>query len=152
MPQQNNAYGFFNSEFMKPFTNYSSVPSVDTKAFAEAMRKNTEAMNEAMQLAGEGSQAFAQRCSEIMSQFVEDQSTIAKEMFTEGSPEEKIAKQTDIMKKNYEKSVLNVRELSDMISKSNIEASNIINKRVSASLGEIKSMLDKTNSNEKKSA
>ncbi len=146
--QPNYMNAFFNNDVMKSMSTYTTFP-VDTKAVADAVRKNTQAMNEAMQLAGEGSQAFAQRCSEIMTQFVEDQSEIAKEMFSEGSPEEKISKQADIIKKNYEKTVSNVRELTDMISKSNVEASNIINKRVTASLSEMKTMLNKANGTKK---
>ena len=88
----------------------------------------------------------AQNQAEIISKLVEDNSSLVKELANEGTPEEKIAKHADLIKKNYEKSVANWREISDIASKSGKEASDIINKRVAASLTEIKSSLGKKGS------
>lgn len=152
MPQQNTTNAFWNNDFLKSMSGFSSFP-MDTKSVVDSARKNTQAMNDAMKLCGENSQAFMKRCTEIMSQLVEDQSALAKEIMSEGSPEQKIAKQAEMMRKNYERSVTNLRELSDMLNKSNTEASDLINKRVTASFSEIKSMLENaTSSQNKKSA
>lgn len=146
MAQQNNPFEqFFKNDFAKNLPGMSSFP-FDMKALMDLQRKNFQAGIAAQQVVLESCQAIGQRHAEIMTQLVEDNATIAKEILTEGTPEQKIAKQADMVKKSHEKSVTNLRELADMINKSNIEASDIINKRISASLNEIKSALEKTKS------
>ncbi len=134
---------FAQNDFTKAFENFQSMP-FDLRDMMETQRKNIQAFSEAQQMAMEGLQAAAQRQSEILSQLVEDNSSLAREMMGEGSPEQKIAKNADIFKKLYEKTVSNMHEISDILSKSNVEASKIINKRVSASMSELKSAVEKT--------
>ncbi len=142
MAQQQNPFTdfFSQSDFSKLFENYQSMP-FDMKALLETQRKNIQAISEANQRAMEGVQAIAQRQAEILSQIVEDNSSLAKEMMTEGTPEEKIAKNAKIFKSVYERTVGSMQELSEMISKSNQDASKIINKRVAATMNEIQSSL-----------
>ncbi|MCD8526155.1 MAG: TIGR01841 family phasin [Alphaproteobacteria bacterium] len=146
MAKNDNPFAQFfpNNDFSKLYEQFQAAP-FDLKAIMEAQRKNVQAFTDAQQVAMESIQALAQRQSEIISQMVEDQSSLAKEMMGEGTPESKIAKNADMFKKIYERTVVSMRELSDMISKSNVEASNIINKRVSAGMTELKSALEKNN-------
>lgn len=137
-------------DFTKLFgTNFAAgLPSTanfpfDVQSLLETQRKNLQAFSEALQVVVESSQTIAQNQAEIISKLVEDNSSLVKELANEGTPEEKIAKHADLIKKNYEKSVANWREISDIASKSGKEASDIINKRVAASLTEIKSSLGK---------
>ena len=148
MPQQDNNFmsQFLGKDFSAYFTQ-APGSQLDVSSLMETHRKNTQAATDAMKVAGEGMQAYAQRCTELMSQLMEDQSKLANELMSEGSPEEKISKQADLIQKSYDKSVGNVKELADLVSKSNQEAGELINKRVSASLNEIKGALS-----EKKSA
>jgi phasin family protein len=134
---------FAQNDFSKFFENYQSMP-FDMNAFLETQRKNVEALTNAQQLAMGGLQALAQRQSEILSQIVEDNSSLAKGMMSEGTPEEKISKNAKLFKTIYERSIKNMKELSEMINKSNMEASEIINKRVTASMNEIQTSLEKT--------
>lgn len=142
MAQDNPFAEFFkNNDFAKAFEQYQNLP-FDMQAIMDIQRKNVEAMTEAQQLAVHGMQSFAQRQSEIVSQIMEDNSVIAKEMMGEGSPEEKMAKNADMFKTVYERTIKNMTDLSEMIQKSNEEASGVISNRVSASMGEIKSALE----------
>ena len=70
-------------------------------------------------------------------------------MLNEGTPEEKIAKNAKMFKTIYERTVESMSELSEMINKSNQEASTIINKRVAATMNEIQSSLEKTQAGKK---
>ena len=137
---------FFGKDFQSFFSNLPTVQDVpfDTDALMELQRRNFQALTEAQQLAVEGLQAVAQRQSEIIAQMVEDNSAIARDIISEGSPEQKVAKHTDLVKKVYERSVTNYREISDMLEKSGQEAADIINKRISASLNELKSAMEKS--------
>mgnify|MGYP000957783618 CR=1 FL=1 len=134
---------FAGNDFAKLFDQFQASP-FDLKAIMEAQRKNVQAFTDAQQVAMDSLQALAQRQTEIISQIVEDQSLVAKELMGEGTPESKIAKNADLFKKIYERTVGNVRELSDMMNKSNVEASNIINKRVAAGMSELKTAIEKT--------
>ncbi len=148
---QNNPFAefFAQNDFAKFFDNYKSLP-FDMNSFMETQRKNVQALTNAQQLAIDGLQAVAQRQSEILSQLVEDNSNLAKEMMSEGTPEEKIAKNAELFKTVYERSIKNMKDLADMINKANTEASEIINKRVTATMNEIQSSLEK--SQQKKAA
>ena len=116
----------------------------DFKAVMESQRKNFEALTEAQQLAMEGLQNVAQRQTEILSQVMEDNANLAKEVMGEGTPEQKVAKQADLIRKNYEKSITNIKEIGAIMNKSNQKASDIINKRVTDSLTEVKAILEKS--------
>lgn len=144
MAQKNPFADFFaQSDFSKIFENYQSNP-FDLKALLETQRKNIQALTEANKIAVGNLQAIAQRQTEILSQIVEDNSSLAKEMMTEGTPEEKIAKNAKLFKNVYERTVGSMKELSKIINKSNEEASTIINKRVAATMNEIQSSLEKS--------
>ncbi|MFK7838957.1 MAG: phasin family protein [Bdellovibrionales bacterium] len=133
---QNNIGNFFES--------YNKSP-IDMKSFLETQRKNFQALSEVQQKTFEGIQEIAQRQSAILSQIVEDNSEIAKQALTEGTPEEKIAQNAEIFKKTYERNIDGFQEISDLVAKSNQQASGILNKRVSASVNELKSAIKKPN-------
>ncbi len=153
MAQPKNPFAdfFAQNDFAKLFDNYKN-PAFDMKSFMETQRKNIQAVTQAQQLAFHGLQAVAQRQGEIISQIVEDNSALAKELMSEGTPEEKISKNAEIFKDVYERSVSSMKELADMIGKANQEATTVINKRVSATMNEIQMSLEKTQEKAQKKA
>lgn len=124
---------------------------VDMSTLMESGRKTFQALTEAQQIAIESMQTIAQRQSEILSQFVQDQSAIARDIVNEGTPEEKVARSAELMRRNYEKTINATREVADMLGKSTREASDIINKRVTAALSEIKDSVEEAPSSKKSS-
>ncbi len=136
---------FSQSDFSNMFENFQASP-FDVQALLESQMKNVQALSEAQQIAVDNLQTLAQRQSAFLSQMVEDNSKIAKEMMAEGTPETKLAKNADLFKKLYEKSVANLSEISDMLNTSGQKASGVLNKRVSASMNEIKDSLQKSKS------
>lgn len=131
------------TNFSKFFEPYQQSP-LDVKTLLEANRKNILAMSELQQATMENIQDIAARQNEILSRMLEDNALIAKGMMSEGTPEEKMAKNADIFKDMYERSMKSMKELSEVINASHDKTSQIINKRVSASMKEIKSSLEKT--------
>lgn len=134
------AKNFF-EQWIKPDMT-KSIPGVanmpfDMKTVMDSGRKTFQALTEAQQLAVESMQTIAQRQAEIMSQIVQDQSQIAREIINEGTPEEKIARGAELVRRAYEKTVSGMREVNDMMNKSNREATDIINKRVACALSEL---------------
>ena len=116
---------------------FSATP-VDMKTIMESSRKTIQAITEAQQIAIESLQTIAQRQGEIMSQFVQDQSAIARDVANEGTPEEKIARSAELMRQTFEKTISSSREVADLLNKSTREASDIINNRVATAFDEIK--------------
>lgn len=120
------------------------VPGVDVDSLMASQRKNIEAVTAANQLAVEGLQAVIRRQAEILRQSLEEGSALMSDLMTAGSPEDKAAKQADIVKASFEKALSNARELAELVAKSNTEAAEILSKRFSESLDELKVAIAKT--------
>lgn len=114
------------------------VPGVDMDSLLASQRKNIEAITAANQLAVEGLQAVIRRQAEILRQSLEESSALMSDLMAAGSPEDKAAKQTDLVKAAFEKALANSRELAELVAKSNTEAAEILSRRFSESLDELK--------------
>jgi phasin family protein len=130
-------FPFFESDFAKTMAKMK-MPGVDVESMLTTQRKNFEAMVHANQLALEGLQAVMRRQVEIFREMVDEASTQVQDIAKEPSAQEKVVKQIGAIQDSFESTLSNMRELSEMLSKSNIEASSIINERVNASLEEFK--------------
>jgi phasin family protein len=109
-----------------------------------SQRKNIEAFTKSVQTATEGAAAVARRQAEILGAALEQAKTMMREMTVPGSPGETVAKQTEFAKKAFETAMSNARELAEMVESANREAFEIIRKRTSETLDEIrKSVLKK---------
>lgn len=142
---------FSNDDFYSKMANMGGFP-FDMKTMMEAPMKNAQAFTEAQRQAMTNLQGIMQRQAEFVTQMVQSNSEIVRQIAKDGTPEEKVSRQTDLIKKNYEKSVDNMREIADMVSKSSEEASEIIHKRVTTSLNEIKRSLETTTKSKAKTA
>ena len=113
-------------------------PVVGFETVVETQRKNIEALTAANQTAFEGVQALFQRQAELVRTSVEEMTKATTDLWSAASPEEKAAKQADLVKKSYEGAIANLREAIDMLAKSNGQAADMINKRVGESIDELK--------------
>lgn len=118
-------------------------PGVDMDQLLAAQRKNIEALTAANQLAFEGMQAVLRRQGEILRQSLEQANSLISEVMAAGAPEDKVAKNAELTKAAFEKALANMRELAEMVAKSNAEAAEVISKRVSESLDELKLAVQK---------
>ena len=136
-----NKNGFFDvTKVMGDFR----VPGIDLEAAVSSQRKNIEALTQANQLAVEGVQALMRRQVEIARQAMEDFSAMFRDLVQpNGSPEDRFAKQAEYSKHAIEKSVSNAKELTELVTKANTEAFNVINKRVTESLDEVRDFAKK---------
>ncbi|WP_424134734.1 phasin family protein [Roseomonas chloroacetimidivorans] len=119
------------------------VPMVDVEALAAAQRRNLEALSAANRVALEGAQAVARRHMEILQQSMSDMTEAVRGASTGGNPQERAAKQAEIVKASYEKAVTNMKELADLIQKSNAEALTVLNKRFSEAMDEVRGLVAK---------
>jgi len=118
-------------------------PMVDMQQIIAISQKNIEALTAANQVAVEGAQAFVRRQAEIAREAVEEVSSLVGEITAAGTPEDKLARQIELMKQAYEQALTNAKELTELAAKSSEEAAGMIADRVSSSLDEIKAVTKK---------
>jgi len=74
---------------------------------------------------------------------MEEASSAAREVMAADGPEEKAAKQTQIVKDAFQRAVADMRELAELVAKSQADAMEIMHQRVADSLDEIKTVIEK---------
>lgn len=120
------------------------LPGIDMETVLATQRKNIEALTKANQLAIEGLQTVARRQAEILRAGFEEAQTLARDMFQgKASSEDRVSKQTEATKHALEKAFGNARELSEIVGKAQQEAFEIINKRMTESLDEVRDLVKK---------
>jgi len=119
------------------------MPGVNMEHVVASQRRNLEALTAANQLAVQGFQAVTRRQAEILKQTLEQTSQAMREVMAAGSPEDKAARQTELAKEAFERAIANMRELAEMVTKAQTEANEVITKRVTESLDEVKDLLAK---------
>ena len=134
-------FGIPGVDMTKMFANFSA-PGVDMQSLMSSQRKNIEALTQANKVALEGMQAVFRRQAEILKQSIEETTSATRDL-SSGTAQDKVAKQTDIAKHAFEKALANARELSEIVTKANGEAVDLLNKRFSAMLDEFKDAVGK---------
>lgn len=136
-----NSFPFMETDMMKMMSDLR-VPGMDMQKMADMQRKNIEAVNQANQTAVECMQALSRRQMEILRDTMAETSTMMNELMAQGGPEDKLSRQTQLSQEAFERALAHMRELSDMVSKANTEAMEIMTKRVSESLAELREEVD----------
>ncbi|PZP87202.1 MAG: phasin [Azospirillum brasilense] len=124
----------FWSEYQTPSMN---MPSFDVSQAVSFGRRNAEAMTAAGQALSESAQAISRRQAELARQHVEKVLKTTKDMLVNGSPEINTTKQVELAKTMFESSLNNLREVSELVTKSGFEVFDVLNKRASESIEEI---------------
>ena len=141
---KNSTFGnpFADIDYTKMFTEFK-MPGINTDLVAESYRKNVEAISAASQVAIEGMQAVIKRQSEILRESVEEYAQLLRGYTAPTSPEEAAAKQAELAKHAYETTLAHLKELSDLIAKSNADSIELLNKRIGEMLDEVKGLAAK---------
>lgn len=127
------------TKFMGDF----KVPGIDMESMLAAQQKNLQAVTEANKLAMEGLQAVAKRQADVLKQSMEEMASTMQHVMANGAPQDKIAQQAELAKEGFEKVLSNMKEVSEMVAKSNTEAAEVLSKRISQQLEEIKQTVQK---------
>ena len=136
------AFPMLQTDISKMLTEFK-LPGVDLEPMITAQRKNIEALTEANKLVVAGVQAVMKRQAEILQASMEQARAVAREIMVPGSPEAKVAKQAEVVQTAFQAALANMKELADLVTKSNTEAGNVISKRVSEGIDEIKAAVVK---------
>jgi len=130
-------------DFARMFADMKFPAMPDLEAFTTATRRNMEAFTAANRVALEGAQAVARRHMEIMQQSMAEMSEAMRSLAGAETPQARAARQADMVKRAYERAVANLKELSDLIQRSNHEALELLNRRFTESIDELKAMAEK---------
>ncbi len=122
----------YNYAFADMFKN-----AFDYNQLFSTQRRNIEALSAANQAIVEGAQAISRRQAEVVRENVEDFLKASKELMTGGSPETSLTRQSELAKTIFENTLSNMREVTEMATKSGFEAFDVLNKRTAETLEEI---------------
>jgi phasin family protein len=131
------------NEFHKMFAELKMPQMVDMEALMAAHRRNLETLSAANRVALEGAQAVARRNMEIMQQTMAELTEGMRQFSTVEPPQARAVRQADMLKVAYERAVANMQEIGDLIQRSNGEALDLLNKRFTESVDEVKSLVAK---------
>lgn len=120
------------------------MPGFDVDALIALQRRNIEAFSAANKLAADGFKAVATRHAELASAGMDAYFNALRDLFAVQDVQTGAAKQAELTKTTYEKTVANMRELSDLAAKSNVEVFEVLNKRMVEGLDELKTIAGKT--------
>ena len=129
----------FDFDVTKMFADFRFRP-FDVEAVWAAQRRNIEALSQANQAAVAGVQALARRQIELTRETFEGFSTLLRDLATPASTEDRIAKNTEYMKQMLEKGVSHSRELATIATKAGSEAAEVLHRRASEGLDELRAM------------
>lgn len=130
-------------DFTKLFAEMKMPALPDMDAFLAASRRNMEAFTAANKVAVEGAQAIARRHMEIMQQSMTELTEAMKALATMEGPQEKAARQAEMLKQAYQRAVAHMNEMRDLIQHSNAEALALLNKRFAEAMDEVKTLTAK---------
>ncbi len=145
---------FSQADMMKQFSQFkapsmSALPSFDVNQVLSVGRKNAEACTAASQALTESCQAISRRQAELARAQVEKTLKTCKDMLVNGSPEINTTKQVELAKSMFESSLNNMREVYELVAKSNLEAFDKLNRRASQCIEELSATATSTASKKK---
>ncbi len=130
-------------DFTRMFSEMKFPQTMDMEALLTAHRKNMEVLSAANRVAMEGAQALGRRNMEIMQQTMAEMGDSMRALASTDAPQEKAAKQAEMLKHAYERAVGNAKELGDLIQRSNGEAIGLLNARFTEAMEEVKALMAK---------
>ncbi len=133
-------FGVKPEDVMKMFAEFRMPQFVDLEGLAQAQRRNLEALSAANRVALEGAQAVARRHMEIVQSSVSEMTEAMRGLTTAPDPQKAAAQQAELLKAGYERAVANMKEIADLIQKSNSEALALLNRRFAEAMEEIKAL------------
>lgn len=131
-------------DFTRFFGDLKLPAGFDMQALAEATRRNVEAFTAANRIALDGAQSIARRQMEIMQQAFSELTEAMRSMSANETPQQRAARQAEMMKSAYQRAMANIQEVSAMIQRSNTEALALLNKRFTEAMDELRALAQKS--------
>jgi phasin family protein len=117
------------------------VPGVDLDSVMASYRRNMDALTEAGRLAAEGLKTLAERQTQIMRDAMESLRGATAELTAAKDPQEFATKQAEVAKQAFEKASSNLKDLADLVVKSNTASFEVIQARMNQGLAELQDLM-----------
>jgi phasin family protein len=131
------------AEFSKMFSEMKWPVLPDMDGLIAAHRRNLETLSAANRVALEGAQTVAKRHMEIVQQTMQEMTETIRDLAMPGSAQDRAAKQATLIKQAYERAVAHMKELAELIQRSNGEALAMLNQRFAEAMDEVKALAEK---------
>lgn len=128
------------NDYMRMFAEFKPASAIDQGQWLSMCRRNAEAFTAAGTVMTDSVQLVSRRQAEMFRTNMERCIQATKEMMSGGSPELNTTKQAELAKSMFEQSLSNMREVSELITKSSFEAFDVINRRTAESMDEISNL------------
>jgi phasin family protein len=119
------------------FKDMFSNKAFDVNQAFSSSRRDIEAFTAAGNVVAENTQAIARRQAEVARENFDSSLKASKDMMNGGSPD--VSKNAELAKSFFENALSNMRELTEMATKSAFEAFDILNKRAAEKMEEFTS-------------
>lgn len=136
-------FGMKPDDLMKLFSEFRLPPMANLEDLAQSQRRNLEALSAANRIALEGAQAVARRHMEIVQAAMGEMTEAMRSLGASTDPQAQAQRQAELLKAGYERAVANMKEVADLIQKSNAEALDLLNRRFAEAMEEVKRMAAK---------
>jgi phasin family protein len=117
------------------------VPGIDLDGMMASYQKNMDALTEAGRVATEGMKALAERQTQIMRDAMEALRGATAELTSAKDPQDFAARQAEVAKHAFEKASANLKELADLVVKSNTASFEVIQSRMNQGLVELQDLM-----------
>ena len=128
------------SDLQKNFSQFQ-LPGIDLNQWAETYQRNLDAMNQTSQAIATGIQAYAEKQAAMLQASMERAQEAFAEASETGDPSAKATRQLERAKAAYDRAVQDMNEISQIMTKTNAEAMEAIEQRISDSFEEIQKLL-----------
>jgi phasin family protein len=147
--KKNTFENFFSAEKMNEMFSNFQTPMMNIDAVLDVQRKNLETITKVNQKAFDCMQECVKQQSEMVTKMVSEQAKSLQETMNSGTPEQGLQKQAEFAQTSYETSMKNAQEMGEMLTKMNDEVSDLVSKRVTASVNEMKDVVANTTKGKK---
>ena len=115
------------------------MPGIDMAAIVETQRKDIEALIAANAATFESMQALGRKQTEIMNEAMQGMQEVAKSVAGGGMPD--VGKQGEVVRKGFEKTLANMKELADIARHAQSDAMTRITQRAAHQMKDMKALV-----------
>lgn len=117
------------------------IPEIDWQGLIATQQRNLAALGQANQRWLEGAQSVVRREVEIMEKAMAEAAEASRQLMQEGSAGAGAEKRLELAKRSVETAIGNMRELSELATKANQDALDVIHQRAMAGFEEIQALI-----------
>ncbi|SDO68744.1 phasin family protein [Afipia sp. GAS231] len=119
-----------------------NLPKIDYDAFLDIHRKNIEALQKSASTLSDGGRAVFAKQQEILTEVAREARQQIADFKPVGSPTEVAAKQAELVRRVFEATVRNTKDVAELVRTSGSEAPKIILERMRESVAEARAAVE----------